>query len=101
MIVRRSGLDHILNDLRSKDIWYVWSSAWIALLWKSIIHCDILDDKTKWSNLESTDALGWIEYCILPHWWKEKYRKQFENIFDLVDLPAPLLLMEDTYYITM
>lgn len=100
-LVRRSRLDTVLENLKSTDMRYAGSSAWAALLGKSIAHCDILDDITKWPNLESTDALWRLDYCLLPHRGKEKYRKYFEKIFELKDLPAPLLLMEDHHYITI
>lgn len=100
-IVRRSWFDQVLEKLRKEALRYAGSSAWVALLWKSIAHCNILDDESMWPNLESTDALGRLEYCFLPHRWKQKYKDKFEKIFELKNLPAPLFVMEDHHYITI
>ena len=39
-----------------------------------------LDDPSKAPNLASTKGIGLVDFVILPHWGKEKYKDRYEKV---------------------
>lgn len=77
---QKSGFTELAHQGFFNDKWYIGSSAGAVLLSPDIDIVSSLDDPTK-ASLESTLALGEVNFLVLPHYDREKFRSRFEKIF--------------------
>ncbi len=70
-LVRESGLDKILTDIKN-DIIYGGESAGAIMAGKTLHGIEYLDDPKKASGI-NWDGLGLVDFSIVPHWGSEKY----------------------------
>lgn len=78
--MRASGFDKILPDLLRRDVLYAGASAGACVAGKSIEPLKYLDDPSEAPNLSSYEGLGLVDFVILPHFGKEKYKPKFDRI---------------------
>ena len=71
---RKSGFDEILNELITKGVPYVWSSAGSLLVGPSIELALDIDNQHDAQELTSYDGLGIVDFVILPHYDDERFR---------------------------
>ncbi|HEX7455932.1 MAG TPA: Type 1 glutamine amidotransferase-like domain-containing protein [Candidatus Nanoarchaeia archaeon] len=77
---KESGFDELAKCLVGKGVIYVGSSAGAALAGPDIEPVGPLDDPSKAPNLKSTKGLGLVNFVILPHWGKEKFKERYEKV---------------------
>lgn len=89
---RKSGFDDIVKQQVSAGKIYIGSSAGSILVGPDIAPVAIIDDPNI-ARLKSTEGLGLVDFIILPHAGREKYRKlqdqvlkQFGNKFRFIQL---------------
>ena len=80
--VKESGFDKVILSLIEKGVIYVGSSAGAILAGPSIEPAKDLDDPSKAPNLKSYEGLGLVDFIILPHYGKEKYKEKYQKIMD-------------------
>lgn len=78
--VRESGFDKIAKEVVQKGIIYVGSSAGATLACPTIEPIKTLDDSSKAPSLKSFEGLKLVDFVILPHFGKEKYKAKYEKI---------------------
>lgn len=77
--VKKTGFDKVLKELNNSDKIYIGSSAGSIILGPSLEPVQSLDHPEK-ACLDSFDAVGLVDFIILPHWNKEKYVERQEKI---------------------
>lgn len=98
--VRESGLDKIICDLVDKGLLYVGSSAGAIIAGPNIEPISLLDDPAKARNLKSLNGLGLVDFVVLPHYGKEKYRDKYKNIMrNYLDKKYKLVPITDEQFI--
>jgi len=70
--MRKSGTDKVINELKNSDKIYIGSSAGSCIAGPDIEPLTAFDDPSK-AQLESSKALGLVDFVVLPHAGKEKY----------------------------
>ena len=79
--VKESGFDKIIRKLvKQKNIFYIGSSAGAVIVGPSIEPIKKLDDPSKASNLRSYEGLYLVDFVVLPHYGKEKYKEIYQKI---------------------
>lgn len=78
--VRESGFDQIVQTLLDSGIIYAGASAGAVLAGPTIEPIRALDDPSKATGLKSYEGLGLINFVVLPHYGKEKYKEKFKKI---------------------
>lgn len=78
--VIESGFDKVVRDLVGNGLVYAGGSAGAVLAGPDIEPVASLDDPREAPNLRSTKGLGLVDFVILPHYGKEKYREKFDKI---------------------
>jgi len=71
----------ILKKLSDNKI-YVGSSAGSVVTAPNTAYVELLDDPSKTPNLSSYDALGLVDFYILPHYGREKYKERCKKILE-------------------
>lgn len=77
---RESGFDKIVKEFVQKGIIYVGSSAGAVLVGPNIEPVKPFDDPKQAPNLGSFEGLNLVDFIILPHYGKEKYKTKYEKI---------------------
>ncbi len=77
--VRESGFDKVVKDLVEKGVLYVGSSAGAVIAGPTIEPIKFLDDPAKAPGLKSFEGLGLIDFVVMPHYGKEKYKEKYEK----------------------
>lgn len=77
---RESGFDEIVKELVQKGVIYVGSSAGATFVCPTIEPVKTLDDPSKAPSLKSFEGLNLVDFVILPHYGKEKYKAKYEKI---------------------
>lgn len=91
-----SGFDKVVKELVDHDIIYVGASAGAAIAGPTLEPIQLLDDPTKAPNLKSFNAFGLVNFVILPHYGKEKYRHKYDKIVQIYGhKPYQLLKLTD------
>jgi dipeptidase E len=77
-----SGFDTVVKQLIDKGVVYIGSSAGSALVCPTIEYGKSFDDPKKAPNLNTYDGLGIVDFLIIPHYGKEKYKQKQEVVED-------------------
>lgn len=77
---RESGFDKIVKEIIEKGIIYVGSSAGAVLAGPDIEPVKPFDDPSKTPSLRSFKGLSLVDFVILPHFGKEKYKSKYEEV---------------------
>ena len=77
--VKQSGFDKVLRELKNTDKIYIGSSAGSIIAGPNIEPIKSFDDPSA-ANLDSYDAIGLVDFVVLPHWGKEKYAAKQEAV---------------------
>lgn len=104
--VRESGFDKIIPGLLEQGIIYAGSSAGAVIMGLSLEPIKYLDDPAIAPNLQSYDGLGLVDFVVIPHYEKEKYKekqdkilKEFSDKFKIQTLTDnQTILVEDDNY---
>jgi dipeptidase E len=78
--MQQSGFDKILPDLLEQGIIYAGSSAGAVVIGSSLEPIRSLDDPSKAPNLKLYNGLGLVDFVIIPHYGKEKYKEKQDKI---------------------
>lgn len=76
--VLQSGFDRVVRKLVNNGIIYAGSSAGTALACPNIEYVKYFDDPSKASKLRTFEALGLVNFIILPHCGEQDFKKEFE-----------------------
>lgn len=76
----QSGFGQALARLLGEGKIYIGSSAGSVLVGPTIEPVKTMDDPNDAPNLKSFEGLGFIDSVILPHYGKEKYEQQYQDI---------------------
>lgn len=77
--VKASGFDKVLRELSGSDKIYIGSSSGSIIVGPNIEPIKSFDDPSA-ANLDSYDAIGLVDFVVLPHWGKEKYATKQEKV---------------------
>ena len=77
---KESGFGEITKELVQKGIIYVGSSAGATFVCPTIEPIKTLDDPSKALLLKSFEGLNLVDFVVLPHFGKEKYKSKYESI---------------------
>ena len=101
---KQSGFDKVVKKLVKNGTIYVGSSAGSILAGPNIEPVKILDDPQK-ARLDSFEGLGLVDFVILPHYGKEKYKidkiiKEYGNKYQLIPITDDQLVVaeDDRFY---
>lgn len=72
---RKSGFDKVLRELSKSNKIYIGSSAGSIIVGPNIEPIKSFDDPSA-ANLDSYDAIGLVDFVVLPHWGKDKYKEK-------------------------
>ena len=78
--MRESGFDKIIEDLIENGTLYSGSSAGAVVAGPTIEPIKILDDPLKAPELKSFKGLNLVDFVVLPHYGKEKYKNKHKKI---------------------
>lgn len=91
-----SGFTQLLKDNFFADQIYVGSSAGSVLLSNNIEAIKFLDNPDR-ADKPEFQAVGLLDYTILPHWGSEKFKPRFEQLLSFAyDQAQPLIAIADT-----
>lgn len=91
-----SGFDKVIKELVNRGVIYIGASAGAAIAGPSLEPIQLLDEADKAPNLKSFNAFGLVDFVILPHYGKEKYRPKYEQIMkDYGNKPYRLIKLTD------
>jgi len=85
---RKSGFDKVLRELAQiervdlrglSEKVYIGSSAGSIIAGPNIEPIKSFDDPSA-AKLDSYDAIGLVDFVVLPHWGKEKYAAKQETV---------------------
>ena len=79
---RKSGFDRITKELIQEGVIYVGSSAGATFVCPTIEPVKTLDEPSKAPSLKSFEGLNLVDFVILPHFGKEKYKAKYEKIIE-------------------
>jgi len=79
--VLQTWFDSYLREIQDSKI-IVGSSAGAKILWEKIGHVQALDDFTA-ADLNDFNGLGFFNFDIWAHFWKEKYREKYNDVLDI------------------
>ena len=78
--MQESGFDELIKEYVQKGVIYVGASAGAVVVCPTIEPLQDLDDPSKASHLISYNALNLIDFIVLSHYGKEKYKEKYEKL---------------------
>ncbi len=73
--VKKSGFDKVLRELKDSDKIYIGSSAG-SIIMGPVIRPIQAFDHPKEAHLDNYNAIGLVDFVILPHWGRDKYKEK-------------------------
>ena len=73
--LKRTGADKIIAEEINNGKLYIGESAGAMITSKNIEYVKLMDNAEKAPNLKNFDALGLIEFYIVPHYKNFPHRK--------------------------
>lgn len=90
----------IIQNLLSKGVIYIGSSAGSLLACPNIEPIKFLDDPNKAEELKSFDALNLVDFIIFPHWGHERFKeRQLKSVESVYSENFKVILLRDNQYI--
>jgi len=77
--IKQSGFDKVLRELKASEKIYIGSSAGSIIVGPNIEPLKSLNHSEE-ANLDNYDAIGLVDFVVLPHWGKEKYAAKQEAV---------------------
>lgn len=93
--VRKSGFDTVVKDLVAKGKIYAGTSAGAILATPTIDSARDADDATIAPDLKDLTGLGFVDFCIIPHYDNKKYQSYWQTIIEDWDQSELLYLLND------
>lgn len=97
----KSGTDKVINELKDSDKIYIGSSAGSCIVGPDIKPIAVFDDPSE-AQLESSHALGLVDFVVLPHAGKEKYApiqnkvvKDFADKYKIIQITDEQMIVVD------
>lgn len=86
----------ILEDLLEEKI-YIGSSAGAVILGPNIEPYKNMDDPSKAQKLESYSGINIINFLVLPHFGKQKYKQEYQELLSAIfDTPYFYITLQNT-----
>jgi len=96
--ILETGFDDYLREVEKSKI-IIGSSAGAKVLGNKIWHVRALDNFTA-ADLNDFKGLGFFNFDIWAHFWKEKYRESYTNVLDIAYKESQSgVYISDTSYI--
>jgi len=96
----KSGALGMIRELIESGKMYAGASAGAVFAGPSIEPMALLDDPKAAPGLKNFEALGVVDFVILPHYGKEKYLERYKRIMeDFKDSRFKLVPLADNQYI--
>lgn len=90
----------VVTDLLNAGVTYIGSSAGSLLLCPNIDPIKFLDDPNKARDLQTYDALGLVDFIMLPHWGHERFKeRQLKAVESTYIQNFKVILLTDRQYI--
>lgn len=89
------GLKETILQFINSDKLYIGASAGSCLMSPTLEVYKSLDDLSKADKLENLNGLNIIDYVIIPHYEREKYRERHNKIIDEYNDRYSLLFLKD------
>lgn len=98
--ILQTWFDIYLRKIQSSKV-IIGSSAGAKILWEDIGHVEPLDDFTG-MDLKDSRAVWLLNFDIWAHFWKEKYRKKYNEVLDIAykNSPSWIYLSDNSYLIS-
>ena len=80
--LKRTGADKIIAEEINNGKLYIGESAGAVITSKNIEYVKLMDNAEKAPNLKNFDALGLIEFYIVPHYKNFPFQKSSQKIID-------------------
>lgn len=96
---RQSGFDKALQKLIQEGKIYIGSSAGSILLAPTIEPVKLLDDPKQAPKLSSYNGLNFVNFVVLPHFGKEKYKDRCQSIIKEWSSRVELIPITDKQFI--
>lgn len=80
--LKRTGADKIIAEEINNGKLYIGESAGAMITSKNIEYVKLMDNAEKAPNLKNFDALGLIEFYIVPHYKNFPFQKSSQKIID-------------------
>lgn len=80
--LKRTGADKIIAEEINNGKLYIGESAGAIITSKNIEYVKLMDNAEKAPNLKNFDALGLIEFYIVPHYKNFPFQKSSQKIID-------------------
>ena len=93
--VRKSGFDVVVKDLVEKGRIYAGTSAGAILATPTIESAKDADDASIAPDLTDMTGLGFVDFCIIPHYDKKEYQEYWKSIIKEWDRQEMLFLLND------
>jgi len=93
--VLKSGFDKIIKDLVNMGKIYAGTSAGAILATPTIESAKDADDATIAPDLKDLTGLGFVDFCIIPHFDKKEYQAYWQTIINEWNGPERLYLLND------
>lgn len=93
--VNQSGFNKIIDRLLNEGKIYIGSSAGSVLVGPTVEPVKTMDDPLDAPNLKSFEGLNLVDFVILPHYGKEKYEQQYQDILKEWSGSVKIQLLKD------
>lgn len=93
--VRKSGFDKVVKDLVGLGKIYAGTSAGAILATPTIDSAKDADDASVAPDLKDLTGLGFVDFCIIPHYDKKEYQAYWQTIISDWDRSELLYLLND------
>ena len=80
--LKRTGADKVIIEEINNGKLYIGESAGAMITSKNIEYVKLMDNAEKAQNLKNFDALGLIEFYIVPHYKNFPFQKISQKIID-------------------
>ncbi|GBF73020.1 hypothetical protein PA598K_01302 [Paenibacillus sp. 598K] len=80
--MKRTGADKLVIEEVQSGKLYIGESAGAIITAPTIDYAQEMDDKSKAPHLESFDALGLVDFCIVPHHTNPPFAEAAQTILD-------------------
>ncbi len=96
-LAQESGLANIIHTLTEEERKiYIGSSAGTIIAGPNLLPIKQLESKSEEFNLHSYRGLSLINFIVLPHFGREKFKARYEKLItEAYDYPLPYMIIND------
>lgn len=100
---KENGFDQLLKKFVKHGKTYIGSSAGSVFVGPDVEPVNLLDDPKMAQNLKSTKGVGLVDFVVIPHYGREKYKDRIKKImkkykdysYELIPITDEQVIMVD------